>query len=216
MLYMPPWGEYPTFPMSADGLSEEDLLICHYEVPGYSLASKTWGAFHIDHIQEIDYNIDAFSNLVFAEDKKRLIRSLVQQRSSQDEGFDDHIKGKGKGLIFLLHGPPGVGKTFTAGQSRPIMIAKLGANRDTESIADDTRRPLLTVSSGQIIGPAHVVEKRLGNLLTMATKWDALVLVDEADVFMQERAMEHLERNALVSSKQQKSPPHIALTTCQD
>jgi hypothetical protein len=64
MLYMPTWGEYPTFPMPADGLSDEELLICHYEVPGYSLASRTWGAFHIDHIREIDYNGDAFSHLV--------------------------------------------------------------------------------------------------------------------------------------------------------
>ena len=204
MLYMPPWGEYPTFPMSPDGLSEEDLLICHYEVPGYSLASKTWGAFYIDHIQEIDYNVEAFSNLVFAEDKKRLIQSLVQ-RSTQDDGFDDLIKGKGKGLIFLLHGPPGVGKTFTAGEYCTNHCDTIGADRETESIADETRRPLLTVSSGQIIGPAQVVENRLGILLAMATKWNALVLVDEADVFMQERTVEHLERNALVSSKRPKS-----------
>ena len=29
----------------------------------------------------------------------------------------DFIKGKGSGLIFLLHGRPGVGKTCTAGES---------------------------------------------------------------------------------------------------
>lgn len=27
----------------------------------------------------------------------------------------DFVKGKGNGLIFLLHGKPGVGKTITAG-----------------------------------------------------------------------------------------------------
>jgi len=30
----------------------------------------------------------------------------------------DTIRDKGEGQIFLLHGGPGVGKTFTAGQSR--------------------------------------------------------------------------------------------------
>jgi flagellar biosynthesis GTPase FlhF len=30
----------------------------------------------------------------------------------------DFIKGKGEGLIFLLHGKPGVGKTYTAGAAR--------------------------------------------------------------------------------------------------
>ena len=29
----------------------------------------------------------------------------------------DFIKGKGEGLIFLLHGKPGVGKTYTAGKT---------------------------------------------------------------------------------------------------
>lgn len=29
----------------------------------------------------------------------------------------DFVKGKGEGLIFLLHGKPGVGKTYTAGMS---------------------------------------------------------------------------------------------------
>lgn len=28
----------------------------------------------------------------------------------------DFVKGKGEGLIFLLHGKPGVGKTYTAGE----------------------------------------------------------------------------------------------------
>jgi SpoVK/Ycf46/Vps4 family AAA+-type ATPase len=32
----------------------------------------------------------------------------------------DLVEGKGSGLIFLLHGTPGVGKTFTAGMSSNI------------------------------------------------------------------------------------------------
>jgi Cdc6-like AAA superfamily ATPase len=31
----------------------------------------------------------------------------------------DFIQGKGQGQIILLHGKPGVGKTCTAGESRP-------------------------------------------------------------------------------------------------
>jgi ATP-dependent Lon protease len=43
------------------------------------------------------------------------------------------IAGKGKGLVFVLHGSPGVGKTFTA-----------------ESIADHIERPLYTLNSGEL------------------------------------------------------------------
>ena len=43
----------------------------------------------------------------------------------------DVIDGKGEGSIFLLHGPPGVGKTLTA-----------------EAIAELLHKPLYTVSMG--------------------------------------------------------------------
>jgi hypothetical protein len=35
----------------------------------------------------------------------------------------DYVDGKGNGLIFLLHGGPGMGKTFTAGMLYPQSIS---------------------------------------------------------------------------------------------
>jgi len=90
-------------------------MMCHYEVPGYSLAWKRWGLFRVGHVHPVDYNDQAFGNLVFPEHKKKLIRLLVEQRDIENGSFDDLIKGKGRSVIFLLHGPPGVGKTYTAG-----------------------------------------------------------------------------------------------------
>lgn len=87
--------------------SEEDLLICSPRVAGFSLAWKRWGTFGVDDVKDLVYNVDAFDNLVFAEDKKILINSLVAQQGADNDDFDDLIVGKGKGLIFLLHGPPG-------------------------------------------------------------------------------------------------------------
>ncbi|KAH6972058.1 hypothetical protein BKA56DRAFT_446386, partial [Ilyonectria sp. MPI-CAGE-AT-0026] len=71
-----------------------------------------------------------------------------------------------------------------------------------ESIADHTRRPLFAISSGQLVGPADQVETTLSNLLALAKRWDSVVLIDEADVFLQERTIQQLERNSLVSSQQ--------------
>jgi hypothetical protein len=70
-----------------------------------------------------------------------------------------------------------------------------------ESIADHTKRPLFSISSGQLVGPAPIVERTLSSLLSLAERWQAVVLIDEADVFMQERTLLELERNGLVSSK---------------
>ncbi|KAI3531281.1 ATPase [Colletotrichum costaricense] len=66
-------------------------------------------------------------------------------------------------------------------------------------MADHARRPLLTANSGQFIGSPAEVEVSLAKLLQSATRWGALVLLDEADVFMQARNLQDLERNGIVS-----------------
>lgn len=67
-----------------------------------------------------------------------------------------------------------------------------------ESIADHTRRPLLKINSGEL---NESVERRLSELLSLAARWGGVLLLDEADVFMQERTLQNLKRNRLVSSK---------------
>ena len=81
-------------------------------------------------------------------------------------------------------GPPGVGKTLTA-----------------ECIADHYERPLYSVTSGDIGTDPHSIEDRLHQIFTYAVNWNAVLLLDEADVFLAERDLENLDRNALVSGE---------------
>lgn len=64
-------------------------------------------------VSEIEWNEDAFANLVLPQDRKTLLQSLVEAHNAE-LGFDDFIKGKGRGLVVNLFGPPGVGKTLSA------------------------------------------------------------------------------------------------------
>jgi len=73
------------------------------------------------------------------------------------------------------------------------------ANGIVESVADGTRRPLYTVTSGDLGTDIDEVEKRLSTALELATTWNAVVLIDEADVFLEERRNDNLQRNGLVS-----------------
>jgi hypothetical protein len=41
---------------------------------------------------------------------KTAIQALLQTQDGCAQEFDDIMPGKGKGLVFLLHGPPGLGK----------------------------------------------------------------------------------------------------------
>jgi hypothetical protein len=96
-------------------LSDEHLLICDYEVPGFSLADKKWCWFAVDKIRDVEFNAEAFEKLLLPQEQKDMIYSLVEVHTNKNLSFDDVIKGKGKGMVFLLHGVPGVGKTLTAG-----------------------------------------------------------------------------------------------------
>ena len=85
-------------------------------------------------------------------------------------------------MILLLSGPPGVGKTLTA-----------------ESVAENMRAPLYMIASSDLGSRTSEVETNLSNILEMASKWNAVLLLDEADVFLEERSSHDLERNKLVS-----------------
>ncbi|KLU80982.1 hypothetical protein MAPG_00078 [Magnaporthiopsis poae ATCC 64411] len=88
----------------------------------------------------------------------------------------------GKGLIILLHGVPGVGKTSTA-----------------ETVAEYYNKPLLPITCGDLGLTPTDVEANLQTSFQMAQAWDCVLLLDEADVFLAERSRDNVERNALVS-----------------
>ena len=92
------------------------------------------------------------------------------------------MSGKGEGLIILLHGGPGTGKTLTA-----------------ESVAEFAKRPLYRVTCGDIGTDPQGVEEYLKSVLYIGSTWGCVVLLDEADVFLEERTKMDMQRNALVS-----------------
>jgi SpoVK/Ycf46/Vps4 family AAA+-type ATPase len=86
------------------------------------------------------------------------------------------------GILTFIAGPPGVGKTLTA-----------------ESVAEEMRVPLFMISSGDLGLSPRSIEKQLQEILDMCTRWNAILLLDEADVFLEERSLHELERNKLVT-----------------
>ncbi|KAH7085473.1 P-loop containing nucleoside triphosphate hydrolase protein [Paraphoma chrysanthemicola] len=163
-------------------LTEMHHLTCLPRVRGYSLKKKQWLLFYLDLIDDIDFNKDAFQSLVLPEDQKELILSFAESQAMRQTTFDDVISGKGRGHITLLSGPPGVGKTLTA-----------------ESVAEHMRAPLFMMSAGDLGINPDQVESKLTNILEMIAKWNAVLLLDECDVFLEARSAHDLERNKLVS-----------------
>uniref|UniRef100_A0A6C0EAS2 ATPase AAA-type core domain-containing protein n=1 Tax=viral metagenome TaxID=1070528 RepID=A0A6C0EAS2_9ZZZZ len=149
-------------------------------VHGHSLTDKNFGTFHIDNISPINFSTNAFDMLVHQEKEKQLIRSLVENVNGT---FTDIIENKNGGVIILLYGSPGTGKTYTC-----------------QSLSDATKTPLYEISSGEInLTSPEALEKNLIDIFKKTDRWNANLLIDEADVFLEKRCVNDLSRNILVS-----------------
>ena len=70
--------------------------------------------FNVENVSTFEWSNEPFENLVLPPAQKKLVRSLVETHSKDSTGFDDFVKGKGRGLVINLFGNPGVGKSLTA------------------------------------------------------------------------------------------------------
>lgn len=106
-------------------LNDRQLMLCCSHVGGFSFEDRSWGRFHVDHLQPITFDGAVFKFYLMLEEKyKNILLSLIRlQEAEGDDSFSDIVKGKGRGVVFLLHGEPGVGKTMTAGKLSVELIA---------------------------------------------------------------------------------------------
>ncbi|KAK8242946.1 P-loop containing nucleoside triphosphate hydrolase protein [Phyllosticta capitalensis] len=169
-------------PAATTSLAEKHYALCSPHVKGFCLKAKEWATFDVDNIEDIAWNTGAFDKLVLPNDYKRVIWAFVDAQLSLKDDFDDVIKGKGKGIIMLLSGAPGTGKTLTA-----------------ESVSEAMKKPLYSMSAGELGTTADDVERNLGRVLELSTKWGAVLLLDECDVFLEKRSPADLARNKLVA-----------------
>lgn len=163
-------------------LTVEQKLICSPLLRGYSLKNKLWLNFFVNCVKDIEWQVDAFDRLVLPKNQKELILGFTESQRKFRNSFDDVIEGKGKGLIVSLSGPPGVGKTLTS-----------------EAVAEEMKVPLYMMSAGDLGFDPRRLESNLQDILEMCSRWNAVLLLDEADVFLEQRSLHELERNKLVS-----------------
>jgi DNA polymerase III delta prime subunit len=163
--------------------TDEEYLIASPVVLGFAFAEKLWLEFTVSGVKDIVWNEGAYDSLVLEDNTKAIVKALVESHKYHPaESIDDVIQGKGKGLVAVLHGPPGTGKTLTA-----------------EGISELLKCPLYMVSAGELGTDPRTLEAELQKILDIAHAWGAVLLLDEADVFLEKRTIQDIHRNALVS-----------------
>ncbi|KAK3496732.1 uncharacterized protein B0T23DRAFT_437449 [Neurospora hispaniola] len=199
-----------------DSLPDNASLYLHVlspTIPAFVLSERRWAYIHLSGLGPVRPDLDAFKYLVLDPAIKLTVKSLIGKFAAAPSSSTtetplpagrediltpqtvssssalapwptDFVRNKGLGRIFLLHGSPGVGKTCTA-----------------ECISELARRPLLALTSGDLSTSmsSSSVERRLSYFLELGERFGALVLLDEADVYLERRRTRDLKRNGLVS-----------------
>jgi SpoVK/Ycf46/Vps4 family AAA+-type ATPase len=75
----------------------------------------------------------------------------------------------------------------------------VGKTLTAEGISEFLERPLYMVGAGELGTDSRTLETQLSRILDIAHVWGAVLLLDEADVFLERRSVHDLQRNALVS-----------------
>ena len=146
------------------------MLMFHLE-----LHHHVW--VHVDEMKPYQYQPELKDKLVLPPEQIDLIDILTAE---MDVLMDDIIEGKSGGTTVLCAGPAGVGKTLTA-----------------EVYSEIIKRPLYRVHSGQLGLNVAEMEKTLKDTLIRAQRWGAVMLIDEADVYIRSRS-DSLSSNAVV------------------
>ncbi|KAK7569136.1 hypothetical protein IWX47DRAFT_852733 [Phyllosticta citricarpa] len=169
---------------SADLLSEEHLFILCPIMPGFALHTKSWTIINVDWISSLG-EPDQVPAADIPEEDLKFIKALSnRQMKTKIPWSTDFIKNKGRGVVVLLHGPPGVGKTYTV-----------------ETTAMAIGRPLISLTMADLKkNGKETIEVELAEWFSLANRFKAVLLIDEADVFLERRQHKDVDRNALVSA----------------
>jgi hypothetical protein len=143
----------------------------------FDLAKHQFCEMHVSDIEDYPWDKSAFDKLILPDDHKKLIEILVNGTNNL---MEDIVAGKTGGIIVLATGKPGVGKTLTA-----------------EVYSEFIERPVYSVQCSQLGLNVDSIEKNLTTILSRAQRWNALLLLDEADVYIRHRGHD-LHHNAIV------------------
>ncbi|KXH34786.1 hypothetical protein CSAL01_00367 [Colletotrichum salicis] len=186
-------------------LTEFHLQLTDPEVDGFDLKEKVWRSFEVDRIHDIEWNTKPFESLVLPEGYKDLILAFVESQVKEKVAFDDVINGKGGGLVALLAGDPGVGKTLTAESvaekiQAPLFRMELGdyheddRDNDVNLVRYDDRNRSLSPRPRDPERPMSFT-----TAFELAARWGAVLLIDECDMYLEKRSDASSKRNRMVS-----------------
>lgn len=175
-------------------LESNHMLCCVPRVNAYNPSIGKWVVVFSDGIilNQTDHGAnDCLKNLIIPPIYTKMVTKIIGNHinttitKTHNTIQENAILTVGHGnRTFLLHGPPGTGKTLTA-----LLIGRY------------FKTPVLNIKIGDIYGGrAELFEENLGEQFELAKRWNAIILLDEADVLMRKRTVkESMNDNVIVA-----------------
>jgi hypothetical protein len=157
--------------------ADEKEIPTHPYVACYDITKYRACFVHVDNMEEYVYDRTIKDKLVLPSEVSTLLDILIEQ---EGDLMEDIVKGKTGGIIVLATGAAGLGKTLTA-----------------EVYSEVMQKPLYVVQSSQLGIDVSSLESNLERILERAARWNAILMIDEADTYIHERG-EDVVQNCIV------------------
>ncbi|KAI1135114.1 P-loop containing nucleoside triphosphate hydrolase protein [Hypoxylon sp. FL0543] len=170
--------------LDAEQQSSDDgsLLFCPPKLWAFSLGHKCWKMILPEHLTAVQPREDAIDKLWMLRNHKTSLELMLSHLDAEKVKRSHGTKrGKGQGLNILLTGNSGTGKTFTV-----------------ETLAEKRGVPLYKIACGDLGSNPDNLESKFNEAMLRAANWGAILLLDEADIFIS-RDSDSLVQNVLVS-----------------
>jgi hypothetical protein len=151
----------------------------HPIVRAFDLRTHEFFWVHADTMSPYAYDKSLRDKLILPQSHRDLLDVLTTDLGAF---VDDIIEGKSAGNVILCKGIAGVGKTLTA-----------------EVYAELIERPLYSIHSGNLGTTAEDIDKNLQVVFQRSKRWNCVLLLDEADVFVVKRGANNIQQNAIVA-----------------
>ena len=173
----------PALKRSIEEGTEDDTDIFHIPIHPWLYVfnlethSHMWVAPH--KVRTYVYDTGLVERLILPDPHKQLIRLLT---SNPDTLAADFVRGKSAGTIIMATGNPGLGKTMSA-----------------EAYSEGSKTILYKVQSDQLGLSPDAIEKNLKEVFARALRWNAVLLIDECDIYVRARGTD-IEHGAIVGT----------------
>lgn len=179
-----PYGQFVEVDLTHEGDFDKDLpeegqnraVPQHPLVRVFDLKTLEFYWVHADFLTAYTYNPSLRDKLILPQSHYDLLDVLTSDLSAF---MGDFIDGKTAGNVILCKGIPGTGKTATS-----------------EIYAEIIKRPLLSVRTGTLGTTAAGIKDKLELVINWAKRWNCVLQLDEADVFVAKRN-NNIEQNAI-------------------